>query len=171
MIHVHICCNNEDPAGLNFRICCRNCGSLSPAILPRRSSALLSPLFGLAFVSSFASSPLSSPMRSLLPVLWLASCAAVALASVAVHAADPSPSYRPRDRLLFSDEFDELNLEVWEHELTLGGGGNWEFQVRAQQQPCDPSQPQRPLDCATPTPNRQNHRADRFTQLERRCAQ
>ena len=39
-------------------------------------------------------------------------------------------SYLAGERLLFADEFDELNNEVWEHELTLGGGGNWEFEVR-----------------------------------------
>ena len=31
--------------------------------------------------------------------------------------------------LLFSEDFNILDNEVWEHELTLGGGGNWEFQV------------------------------------------
>ncbi|EAT38986.1 AAEL009178-PA [Aedes aegypti] len=30
--------------------------------------------------------------------------------------------------LIFEDNFDKLNLEKWEHEHTLGGGGNWEFQ-------------------------------------------
>ncbi|XP_045764638.1 beta-1,3-glucan-binding protein-like isoform X1 [Maniola jurtina] len=30
--------------------------------------------------------------------------------------------------LIFADEFDEFNLETWQHENTLAGGGNWEFQ-------------------------------------------
>ncbi|KFB36215.1 AGAP002796-PA-like protein [Anopheles sinensis] len=30
--------------------------------------------------------------------------------------------------LIFEDNFDRLDLEKWEHEHTLGGGGNWEFQ-------------------------------------------
>ncbi|XP_037087444.1 beta-1,3-glucan-binding protein-like [Pollicipes pollicipes] len=30
--------------------------------------------------------------------------------------------------LIFEDNFDELNLETWQHELTLRGGGNWEFE-------------------------------------------
>jgi len=30
--------------------------------------------------------------------------------------------------LIFNDEFDYLDLTAWEHEMTLGGGGNWEFQ-------------------------------------------
>lgn len=25
--------------------------------------------------------------------------------------------------LIFEDNFDELNLDVWKHEVTLGGGG------------------------------------------------
>nr|AGT42010.1 lipopolysaccharide and beta-1,3-glucan-binding protein [Meretrix meretrix] len=30
--------------------------------------------------------------------------------------------------MIFEDNFDSLNLDVWEHEITAGGGGNWEFQ-------------------------------------------
>ncbi|CAH0546480.1 unnamed protein product [Brassicogethes aeneus] len=30
--------------------------------------------------------------------------------------------------LIFEDDFDTLDLKKWQHELTLGGGGNWEFQ-------------------------------------------
>ncbi|XP_041787224.1 beta-1,3-glucan-binding protein-like [Anopheles merus] len=30
--------------------------------------------------------------------------------------------------LIFEDNFDRLDLERWQHEVTLGGGGNWEFQ-------------------------------------------
>jgi len=30
--------------------------------------------------------------------------------------------------LVFEDNFDKLNLDNWEHEITAGGGGNWEFQ-------------------------------------------
>ena len=32
---------------------------------------------------------------------------------------------------IFEDEFEEFNLKWWKHELTLGGGGNWEFQYYA----------------------------------------
>lgn len=38
-----------------------------------------------------------------------------------------STSY-PSERLLFADDFDEFDLGVWQHELTMGGGGNWEFE-------------------------------------------
>ncbi|KAJ9072707.1 hypothetical protein DSO57_1025110 [Entomophthora muscae] len=31
-------------------------------------------------------------------------------------------------RLVFEDNFDRLDLKTWRHELTLGGGANWEFQ-------------------------------------------
>jgi beta-glucanase (GH16 family) len=44
----------------------------------------------------------------------------VTLATVAVVSA--------AETLIFEDNFDTLNLKTWEHELTLGGGGNWEFQ-------------------------------------------
>lgn len=30
--------------------------------------------------------------------------------------------------LIFEDTFDELNHKKWQHEVTLAGGGNWEFQ-------------------------------------------
>lgn len=30
--------------------------------------------------------------------------------------------------LALEDEFDDFDLSLWKHELTLGGGGNWEFQ-------------------------------------------
>ena len=33
--------------------------------------------------------------------------------------------------LIFDDEFEEFNLTRWKHELTLGGGGNSEFQYYA----------------------------------------
>ncbi|KAF7274037.1 hypothetical protein GWI33_013278 [Rhynchophorus ferrugineus] len=31
-------------------------------------------------------------------------------------------------QLIFEDNFNEFNLKTWQHEVTLGGGGNWEFQ-------------------------------------------
>ncbi|KAL5013320.1 hypothetical protein ScPMuIL_007590 [Solemya velum] len=30
--------------------------------------------------------------------------------------------------LIFEDNFDDLDVDIWEHEITAGGGGNWEFQ-------------------------------------------
>ncbi|XP_041475277.1 beta-1,3-glucan-binding protein-like isoform X3 [Lytechinus variegatus] len=34
----------------------------------------------------------------------------------------------PCNGLIFQEEFNSLNLDIWEHEITAGGGGNWEFQ-------------------------------------------
>eukprot|EP01083_Nonionella_stella_P050251 133717_1 len=31
-------------------------------------------------------------------------------------------------KLIFNEEFNEFNLSRWQHEITLSGGGNWEFQ-------------------------------------------
>ncbi|XP_047498880.1 beta-1,3-glucan-binding protein-like [Penaeus chinensis] len=31
--------------------------------------------------------------------------------------------------LIFDDDFDFLDHNVWEHEITMSGGGNWEFQA------------------------------------------
>lgn len=33
-----------------------------------------------------------------------------------------------KGQLLFEDNFDSLDQTKWQHEVTLGGGGNWEFQ-------------------------------------------
>ena len=38
----------------------------------------------------------------------------------------------PFTKLVFSDDFTgPLDLEKWEHEITMGGGGNWEFECRS----------------------------------------
>ena len=31
-------------------------------------------------------------------------------------------------QVVLSDEFDDFNLSLWKHEITLSGGGNWEFE-------------------------------------------
>ena len=33
------------------------------------------------------------------------------------------------ETLIWEDNFDKLDFSKWEHELTLGGGGNWEFEA------------------------------------------
>jgi len=30
--------------------------------------------------------------------------------------------------LVFEENWDDFNMDIWQHEMTLGGGGNWEFQ-------------------------------------------
>ena len=32
------------------------------------------------------------------------------------------------DTLIWEDQFDKLDFKKWSHEVTLGGGGNWEFE-------------------------------------------
>ena len=32
------------------------------------------------------------------------------------------------ETLVLDEEFNTLNLTLWQHEITLGGGGNWEFE-------------------------------------------
>ena len=32
------------------------------------------------------------------------------------------------EKLVFEDNFDTFSLKNWEHELTMSGGGNWEFE-------------------------------------------
>lgn len=39
----------------------------------------------------------------------------------------PTGKICPGD-LIFEDNFDDLDLKKWQHEQTLGGGGNWEFE-------------------------------------------
>ncbi|XP_062507119.1 beta-1,3-glucan-binding protein-like [Corticium candelabrum] len=34
-----------------------------------------------------------------------------------------------KGELLFEENFDVFDLSVWQHELTMSGGGNWEFQI------------------------------------------
>ncbi|CAN0313277.1 unnamed protein product, partial [Scytosiphon promiscuus] len=33
------------------------------------------------------------------------------------------------EKLILNEEFDSFNLDLWKHEITMGGGGNWEFQM------------------------------------------
>jgi len=33
------------------------------------------------------------------------------------------------DTIIFEDDFDTLDYTKWKHEITMGGGGNWEFEM------------------------------------------
>ena len=33
------------------------------------------------------------------------------------------------EKLIFEDNFDKLDFSTWNHELTMSGGGNWEFEM------------------------------------------
>jgi len=37
-------------------------------------------------------------------------------------------SFAAAETLVFEDDFNTLNFTTWEHEITMGGGGNWEFE-------------------------------------------
>merc|ERR1712136_444635 len=37
-------------------------------------------------------------------------------------------SAAPCNGLIFEELWDDLNMERWQHEITMGGGGNWEFE-------------------------------------------
>ncbi|ODM87360.1 Beta-1,3-glucan-binding protein [Orchesella cincta] len=53
----------------------------------------------------------------------------VALAgNVSVSTSSFGAVYAPGD-LMFEDNFDKMDLATWQHEITMSGGGNWEFQV------------------------------------------
>jgi beta-glucanase (GH16 family) len=67
-------------------------------------------------------------MKSLL-ILAVALCtvASAVLANPAVKSSETNK--RPNEILIFSDEFDTLNHDTWTHDRTMGGGGNWEFQL------------------------------------------
>uniref|UniRef100_A0A1I8I9M8 GH16 domain-containing protein n=1 Tax=Macrostomum lignano TaxID=282301 RepID=A0A1I8I9M8_9PLAT len=95
--------------------------------------------------SSSSSSGTASTMDSrALDVSTGASVACGASASVTAGAEAAAPNaavnYDGRDLqfsfpkctsypcLVFEDNFDSLDFDKWEHEITAGGGGNWEFQ-------------------------------------------
>ena len=40
----------------------------------------------------------------------------------------PDDTY-PGESLIFYDDFSKLDLKKWKHDLTMSGGGNWEFQL------------------------------------------
>ena len=36
---------------------------------------------------------------------------------------------RVGEKVIFSDDFYDFDPSIWSHEITLSGGGNWEFEV------------------------------------------
>lgn len=32
-------------------------------------------------------------------------------------------------KIVFQDDFDDLDFTKWRHDITLSGGGNWEFEL------------------------------------------
>jgi len=41
----------------------------------------------------------------------------------------PSVSADGNYQLIYADDFDEFDVSFWQHEITMGGGGNWEFEM------------------------------------------
>jgi len=48
--------------------------------------------------------------------------------AVSVTEAEKGVVYAPGD-LIFEDNFSTLDFDTWQHEITMSGGGNWEFQI------------------------------------------
>ncbi|XP_072173229.1 beta-1,3-glucan-binding protein-like [Diadema setosum] len=66
-------------------------------------------------------------------IFLLCSCLATATAEDSTCSSYPCSSscdqnLPPCNGLIFQEEFDSFNHHIWEHEITAGGGGNWEFQ-------------------------------------------
>ena len=70
-------------------------------------------------------------MKSLLIFVFL-SCFgyldSACLPSITTVSGTNAPSSFCSGDVIFEDNFDSLELAKWKHEITLGGGGNWEFQ-------------------------------------------
>ncbi|KAK9736484.1 Glycosyl hydrolases family 16 [Popillia japonica] len=66
-------------------------------------------------------------------IIFAAVCGLVVGQDCTPSATTASGSFAPQGticsgQIIFQEEFDSLNFQKWEHENTLGGGGNWEFQ-------------------------------------------
>jgi len=48
--------------------------------------------------------------------------------NVSISSSNLGSVYAPGD-LMFEDNFNSFDLAKWQHEVTMSGGGNWEFQV------------------------------------------
>ncbi|ENN78827.1 hypothetical protein YQE_04710, partial [Dendroctonus ponderosae] len=69
-------------------------------------------------------------------IVWLVVCCLIHLSNgdcvpsetiASGHLAKDANSICAGD-VVFEENFDQFDLEKWEHEITLSGGGNWEFQ-------------------------------------------
>jgi hypothetical protein len=62
-------------------------------------------------------------------ILWLSASAASACSpTVTTVSGSQTPSSICAGQLIFEDNFNTLDQSRWRHEVTLAGGGNWEFQ-------------------------------------------
>lgn len=68
-------------------------------------------------------------MASFLSIVLFACVAGSAYsANISISVGPNGQTYAPGD-VIFEDSFDRLDLDTWQHEITMSGGGNWEFQV------------------------------------------
>ncbi|CAB3363618.1 Hypothetical predicted protein [Cloeon dipterum] len=73
-------------------------------------------------------------MRTIIALCLVAACCSAKIS--AEQKCEPSATRSStvqgqicKGALIFEDNFDFLDLSKWSHEVTLAGGGNWEFQV------------------------------------------
>ncbi|XP_022117149.2 beta-1,3-glucan-binding protein [Pieris rapae] len=67
-------------------------------------------------------------MWTLLGVVALATAASTCRPSITTVSGSHAPQTVCSGDMIFADDFVEFDLEKWQHENTLSGGGNWEFQ-------------------------------------------
>ncbi|CAH1105311.1 unnamed protein product [Psylliodes chrysocephalus] len=72
-------------------------------------------------------------MTSIILIALLVNCVNNVLSDCVKSSTTVSGTHAPTGTictgdLIFEDTFDKLDLKKWQHEQTLGGGGNWEFQ-------------------------------------------
>lgn len=61
-------------------------------------------------------------------LIFSANCISGMIKSITTASGAASKSSFRSGDLIFEDTFDDFNFENWQHENTLSGGGNWEFQ-------------------------------------------
>lgn len=64
----------------------------------------------------------------ILSVLFLTTLTKACIPSVTTVSGTHRPERICSGQVIFEDNFDYFDLSKWQHEVTLGGGGNWEFQ-------------------------------------------
>nr|CAD7404760.1 unnamed protein product [Timema cristinae] len=61
--------------------------------------------------------------------LFGAGCSAQCVESISKASGTKAPATFCKGDLIFDEEFDVFDVTTWEHERTMAGGGNWEFEV------------------------------------------
>lgn len=87
----------------------------------------------LSILYIFHSSPSTGTLKMFTVDILFLGLISLNLVSAQVSITTASGQFAPRGpfrpgQLIFEENFNELNFEKWQHELTVSGGGNWEFQ-------------------------------------------